>query len=114
MENCIFCKIIKGEIPVKVAYEDEKVLAFHDISPMAPVHILVISKKHLASLAEANKLSNEELGHIMQVISKLASELELEKKGYRVVTNCGDDAGQSVEHLHFHLLAGKKMKTELC
>ncbi|MEI7885640.1 MAG: histidine triad nucleotide-binding protein [Clostridia bacterium] len=114
MEDCIFCKIVKGEIPAKLAYEDAAVLAFHDISPMAPIHILIISKQHISSLIEANKLSEEELGHMLQVTSKLALELGLNENGYRVVTNCGNDGGQSVEHLHFHLLAGKIMNTELC
>ncbi|MBQ7491925.1 MAG: histidine triad nucleotide-binding protein [Clostridia bacterium] len=107
MENCIFCKIAAGEIPSKKIYEDEKVMAFYDIAPAAPVHVLVIPKEHV--LESAREITGEHaalIGHIYQVIARLASELGLDC-GYRVVTNVGSDAGQTVMHLHFHLLGGK-------
>ena len=98
MDDCLFCKIVKGEIPSKKVYEDEKVYAFYDIEPAAPGHFLVIPKE----VTEENRAI---IGYIYQVIAKLARELKLDK-GYRVVTNCGEDAGQTVQHIHFHVLAG--------
>ena len=110
MENdCIFCKIIKGEIPSNKVYEDEEILAFYDINPAAPIHILVIPKKHIESLA---KIENEDevlLGKIHKIINKIAEEKGFKEKGYRVIINCGEDGGQEVKHLHFHILAGKKL-----
>ncbi len=110
MENdCIFCKIIKGEIPSNKVYEDEEILAFYDINPAAPIHILVIPKKHIESLA---KIGNEDevlLGKIHRIINKVAEEKGFKEKGYRVIINCGEDGGQEVKHLHFHILAGKKL-----
>jgi len=104
--DCIFCKIVNGEIPSKKVYEDEQVYAFYDIEPQAPVHILVIPKQHImASAREINAENGAVIAHIYQVIAKLAEELKLDG-GYRVVTNAGADAGQTVLHLHFHLLAG--------
>ena len=107
--DCIFCKIVSGEIPSKKVYEDELVYAFYDIEPAAPVHILVIPKEHvLCSAREIKREHYELLGHIYEVIGRLADELGLDG-GYRVVTNSGNDAGQTVKHLHFHLLAGGKL-----
>lgn len=106
--DCLFCKMISGEIPVNSLYEDEKVLAFYDIAPQAPVHFLVIPKQHIVSAAEIRPENMEIVGHIFMVIAKLAQQLQLEK-GYRVVTNSGEDAGQSVHHLHFHVLAKRKL-----
>ena len=107
MDNCIFCKIVKGEIPSKKIYEDDLVMAFYDVAPAAPVHVLVIPKEHVLESARAIKAEHAALiGHIYTVIAKLADELGLEG-GYRVVTNAGADAGQTVMHLHFHLLGGK-------
>ena len=105
--DCLFCRIIAGEIPSKKVYEDDTMLAFHDINPEAPVHVLVIPKEHVLESARAVKAEHAALiGHIYTVIAKLADELGLDG-GYRVVTNAGPDAGQTVMHLHFHLLGGK-------
>ena len=109
MEECLFCKIVNGEIPSKKVYEDEDVLAFHDINPEAPIHILVVPKKHITSLAHINVEDEELIGKIFGAINKI-SELEgFKNEGYRVVNNCGENGGQSVKHLHFHILAGKKL-----
>ena len=106
MDDCLFCKIVKGEIPSKKVYEDEKVYAYYDIEPAAPVHFLVIPKEHImSSCGEVTEENSAIIGYIYQVIAKLARELKLDK-GYRVVTNCGEDAGQTVQHIHFHVLAG--------
>lgn len=108
MSDCIFCKIVKGEIPSKKAYEDEEILAFHDINPAAPAHVLVIPKVHIASLDDLREEDQRIVGKIYGVIKVLAQELKL-GQGYRVVNNCGPDGGQTVAHLHFHLLGGRKM-----
>lgn len=104
--DCLFCKIIAGEIPSKKAYEDEQVYAFYDIDPQAPVHILIIPKAHITSAAQITAENSAVVAHIFEVAAKLSQELGL-KDGFRVVTNCGDSAGQSVKHLHFHLLGGR-------
>ena len=109
MEDCIFCKIIKREIPASIVYEDEEIIAFKDIQPAAPIHILVIPKKHIASLAELNENDELLIGKIYTVINKVAEAQGVKEKGYRVIVNCGKDGGQEVGHLHFHLLAGKKL-----
>lgn len=106
--NCIFCKIVDGSIPSKKAYEDEKVLAFYDLEPQAPVHVLIVPKQHIASVNDLNEENSAVVAHIFEVAAKIAQELGL-KNGYRIVTNCGEDAGQSVQHLHFHLLGGRSM-----
>ena len=108
MEDCLFCKIIKGEIPSNKVYEDEEILAFKDINPVAPIHILVIPKKHIGSLAHMEKEDEIIVGKIYGVINKIAEEQGFKENGYRVIVNCGKDAGQEVMHLHFHLLAGTK------
>ena len=108
MSDCLFCKIAAGEIPAKLVHEDEDVIAFHDISPQAPVHVLVVPRRHLASLDEAVAEDGELLGRILLTIRRLARELGVES-GYRVVNNCGASAGQSVFHIHFHLLGGRPM-----
>lgn len=112
MENCLFCKIVKGDIPSNKVYEDEKILAFRDIAPMAPTHILVIPKCHIGSVAEVNAENAELVAHIFTVIPKIA-EAEGLTGGFRVVSNCGPDAGQTVHHLHFHILGGKQLSTEM-
>ncbi len=109
MEECLFCKIIKGEIPSNKVYEDEEVLAFYDITPQAPIHILVIPKKHITSLAYLEKEDETLIGKIYSVINKIAEEKGFKQDGYRVVTNCGKNGGQTVMHLHFHILAGKEL-----
>ena len=106
MSDCIFCKIAAGEIPSKKAYEDETVLAFYDLDPQAPVHVLVIPKAHIPSAAAVTPENSAVVAHIFEVIARLGDELGL-KEGFRVVTNCGVSAGQSVPHLHFHLLGGR-------
>ena len=108
MEDCLFCKIIKGEVPSNNLYEDEEILAFNDINPAAPIHILVIPKKHINSLAEIEKEDEILIGKIYGVINKIAEEKGFKENGYRVIVNCGKDAGQEVMHLHFHVLAGAK------
>ena len=104
---CLFCKIAAGEIPSTKVYEDELVYAFRDIAPQAPTHILVIPKKHLASVAEVTEDNAAVVAHIFAVISKVTKQLGLES--YRVVSNIGEQAGQSVHHLHFHVLSGRDM-----
>lgn len=106
--DCLFCKIAAGEIPSKKIYEDDKVLAFYDIDPKAPVHFLVIPKQHIPSADYITAENSAIVGHVFEVIAKIAAELKLEK-GYRVVNNCGEQGGQTVEHLHFHILAGRSL-----
>lgn len=109
MEDCVFCKIIKKEIPADIVYEDDEILSFKDINPAAPIHILVIPKKHIKSLAELEKEDEALIGKIYTIINKVADGQGVKEKGYRVIVNCGEDGGQEVGHLHFHLLAGKKL-----
>ena len=113
MKDCLFCKIIAGEIPSTKVYEDDKILAFKDINPQAPVHILVIPKQHLDSLDMIDENTAPVIGDIMLVIKRLAAEFHLEG-GYRVVTNIGENAGQSVKHLHFHLIGGEPLNIKMC
>ncbi len=113
MENCIFCKIIKGEIPSEKVYEDDEILAFKDINPAAPIHILVIPKKHIKSLLDLEETDYELVAKIQKVINTLAKQLKIEEEGFRVIVNCGKDAGQEVMHLHYHLLAGRKLGSKI-
>ncbi len=108
-ENCVFCKIVKGEIPSTKVYEDDKVLAFKDIEPIAPIHILVIPKVHIKSLLELE--DDDLLIHMHKVIKSIAKEQGIDEKGFRVLTNVGEDGGQAVKHLHFHILGGTKLPT---
>lgn len=105
--NCLFCKIVKGEIPAKILYKDEKCVAFNDIDPQAPTHFLVIPKAHIGSVSEITEDNSGVAAHIFEVIAKLSKELGLDS--YRVVSNIGEQAGQSVFHLHFHVLSGRDM-----
>ncbi len=114
MDDCLFCKIIKKEIPSKVVYEDDTVLAFRDINPVAPVHILVIPKKHIGSVVELTNEDEAVVGKIYTIINKIAKQEGIVEKGFRVIVNCGEDGGQEVKHLHFHLLGGKKLGTKIC
>ena len=107
MENCLFCKIIAGEIPSNKVYEDEQCLAFYDIDPQAPTHFLVIPKAHIGSVSEVNGTNSAVVAHIFEVIARLAADMGMDS--YRVVSNIGDQAGQSVHHLHFHVLSGRDM-----
>ena len=113
MEDCVFCKIIKGEIPSTKVYEDEEILAFKDINPVTPVHILVIPKKHITSLNEIELEDQMLIGKIFTVIKKIAKDQGIAENGYRVIANCGEDGGQEVKHLHFHILGGKKLGTKV-
>lgn len=110
--SCLFCKIVAGEIPSTKVYEDEQILAFRDIAPQAPTHILVIPKVHIASVAEITGEHVALIGHILTKIPEIARAEGLEN-GYRVVSNCGEDAGQTVPHLHFHILGGKPLSTQM-
>ena len=110
--DCLFCKIIKGEIPSNKVYEDDMVYAFHDISPIAPVHFLVIPKEHISGAAAVTPENSAVIAHIFEVIAKVTAEMGLEG-GYRVITNNGDDAGQTVKHLHFHILGGIQMSERI-
>ena len=112
MENCLFCKIIAGDIPSTKVYEDETVFAFRDIAPQAPTHILVIPKAHISGCNGVNAENSAVVAHIFEVIPQIAAAEGL-TGGYRVVSNCGDDAGQTVHHLHFHILGGKKLALEM-
>ena len=104
--DCIFCKIANGEIPSNKVYEDDKVVAFYDLEPQAPVHILVIPKEHIASAAEINESNSAVIAHVFEVAAKIAKDLNL-NEGFRIVNNCGDCAGQTVKHIHFHLMGGR-------
>ncbi len=106
-ENCIFCKIIKKEIPSEIVFEDDEVIAFRDINPVAPVHVLVIPKKHISSLIDLKDEDLHIIGKIYKVINEIAKKEGIKENGFRVIVNCGKDGGQVVEHLHFHLLGGK-------
>ena len=106
--DCIFCKIASGAIPSNKAYEDDKVLAFYDLDPQAPTHILIIPKEHIESAKFITAENSGIVAHIFEVAAKLAEELKLEN-GFRIVNNCGADGGQTVMHLHFHLLGGRSM-----
>ena len=108
--DCIFCKIVNGDIPSNKIYEDDKVLAFHDISPEAPIHFLVIPKEHIKSANDINEKNSHIISHIFLVINKLVRELNIAETGYRIVNNCGKDGGQTVNHIHFHVLGQRDLK----
>jgi len=109
MTDCIFCKMVSGEIRPRVAYEDDEVFAFHDVNPQAPVHVLVIPRRHVATLNDASDEDAALLGRLVLAARRLASELGVNESGYRTVINCNADAGQSVFHVHLHLLGGRPM-----
>lgn len=108
MEDCIFCKIIKKEIPVSLVFENEKIIAFNDINPQAPVHILIIPKKHIPTLLDFSKKDISIIQEVFLNIPSLVCQFGIKERGFRIVMNCNQDAGQSVFHLHFHLLGGRK------
>ncbi|ADL12151.1 histidine triad nucleotide-binding protein [Acetohalobium arabaticum] len=110
MSNCIFCKIANHEMDSDIVYEDEKVVAFRDLEPQAPVHILIVPKKHIATVLDLAEEDNELVGHIYQVASKIAEEEGIAEDGFRVVNNCNEAGGQTVFHLHFHLLGGRDLQ----
>ena len=107
MEDCIFRKIIKGDIPSNKVYEDDDVLAFYDINPVTPIHILVIPKKHISKLTDLSVEDEVIIGKIYTAINKIAKQVGFAEEGFRVITNCGENGGQEVMHIHFHVLGGK-------
>lgn len=109
MSDCLFCKIAAREIPSAVVYEDDAILAFKDISPQAPVHVLIIPKQHLTSAMDLNEENADLISKIFLTASKLAREFGIDQSGFRIVNNCGKDGGQSVGHIHFHLLGGREL-----
>lgn len=112
MADCIFCGIADGSIPSKKVYEDDKILAFYDLEPQAPVHVLVIPKQHICCANKVTEANADVIAHIFTKIPVIAKELGLDN-GYRIVNNCGDDGCQSVKHMHFHLLGGKKLSASM-
>ncbi|HXG30034.1 MAG TPA: histidine triad nucleotide-binding protein [Thermodesulfobacteriota bacterium] len=110
MKDCVFCKIVSKESPASIVYEDDISIAFKDINPQAPIHILVIPKRHIRTIAETTEEDKPLLGHLIHVARKIAEQLNISKKGFRLVANCGLESGQSVWHIHLHLLGGRKMK----
>jgi len=110
MDKCIFCQIIEHKIPAQIVLENEEIIAFRDINPQAPVHILIIPKKHISSLIELNKNHDELIGQICRVAKELAKKESIDSSGFRLVVNTGPNAGQAVNHIHFHLLGGRKLK----
>ena len=111
--DCIFCKIIAGEIPSTKVYEDDSVFAFRDINPMAPSHVIVVPKEHICCANKINEDNVALIGKIFTAIPKIAEQEGIAESGYRVINNCGDDAGQTVKHIHFHVLGGRKLPVEI-
>lgn len=109
MEECLFCKIVRREIPAQVVYEDDELLAFKDVNPGAPVHVLLIPKRHIPGVTSLTEADKELIGRIILTAKDLAREMSIAEAGFRTVVNCGENAGQSVPHLHFHLLGGRPM-----
>lgn len=107
--DCLFCKIISGDIPAKVIYKDDKVVAFDDINPQAPQHKLIVPRKHIATLNELHAEDNELVGYMVQTAAKIAKDLGIAEEGYRVVLNCNAGAGQTVFHIHAHIIGGRRM-----
>ncbi|MDO5718800.1 MAG: histidine triad nucleotide-binding protein [Tissierellia bacterium] len=107
--DCIFCKIANGEIPTEMIYEDDTKAVFKDLNPQAPVHLLVIPKEHISSNNEIDSENKQIVGEIFELIKNLAREMNFDKNGYRIVNNCGNDGGQTVKHLHYHVLAGRNL-----
>jgi histidine triad (HIT) family protein len=108
--DCLFCKIIDGSIPATMAYQDDQVIAFDDINPQAPYHKLIVPRKHIATLNDLQQEDGALIGHMVQTAKKLAAELKLADDGYRIVMNCNAGAGQTVFHIHLHMLGGRQMK----
>ena len=107
--ECVFCKIINKELPAEIVYEDEKVIAFNDIKPIAPVHILIVPREHIGSVNELREEHKELMGHMVLAASKIAQQQGISKSGYRLIFNTGYDAGQTVDHIHLHLIGGKQL-----
>jgi len=108
-QDCLFCKIAAKEIPAKVVYEDEKIIAIEDINPVAPIHILLIPKEHIGSLDDVTNNNIDLLGHIQVVSARIARDMKISEQGYRLVNNCGEWGGQTVLHIHYHLLGGREL-----
>jgi histidine triad (HIT) family protein len=113
MSDCIFCKIVSGEIPCSLVYQDDLVMAFKDINPLAPVHVLVIPKHHIESAQDINEGNSQVIGYIFEKIPDIAEKAGIAESGYRIITNIGKDGGQLVPHLHFHILGGRKLESAL-
>lgn len=113
MDTCLFCKIIGGEIPSQKVYEDEHCYAFHDIHPQAPVHVLILPKKHVSGLNDLESLSHQELSACLRAAHHIALQEGIAESGWRLLSNCGPDACQSVAHLHFHLLGGRQLSEKM-
>ena len=111
--DCIFCQIIAGKIPCEIIYQDEEAVAFRDINPQAPIHLLIIPKRHIPSLTHLSEADSPLIGHMVNVANQLAKKEGISEKGYRLVINCGEQGGQLVPHLHMHLLGGRKLSDEL-
>lgn len=109
MSDCIFCKIIDKKIPARIVYEDEHALAFEDVNPQAPVHTLVIPRKHIPTLLDIKEEDNNLIGHLVKVATKVATDKGIAERGFRVVTNCNPESGQTVYHIHLHVLGGRQM-----
>jgi Diadenosine tetraphosphate (Ap4A) hydrolase and other HIT family hydrolases len=107
MDNCIFCKIIQGDIPCSKVYEDEKIIAFNDINPEAPIHVIIIPKEHINSVNDLTEANADIVSYIFVKTKEIANKLGIGESGYRLVSNCGEHGGQTVQHLHFHLLGGR-------
>ncbi|HIC87680.1 MAG TPA: histidine triad nucleotide-binding protein [Aquificae bacterium] len=114
MKNCIFCKIINKELPSEIVYEDDKVIAFKDINPQAPIHILICPKKHIETINDLKEEDKDIIGHIFLVAKKIAKDLNVDKRGYRIIVNCNKEGGQEIYHIHFHFLAGKPLGKLVC
>ncbi|MEW6739869.1 MAG: histidine triad nucleotide-binding protein [Nitrospirota bacterium] len=109
MSDCIFCKIIDKKIPARIIYEDEHAIAFEDVNPQAPVHTLVIPRKHIPTLLDIKEEDNNLIGHLVKVANKIANDKGIAERGFRVVTNCNPESGQTVYHIHLHILGGRQM-----
>jgi len=112
-EDCIFCRIVAGKVPSEIRYQDEEVIAFRDINPKAPIHLLIVSKKHIPSLLQITQAESPLIGHMVTVANELAKKEGISEKGYRLIINCGKEGGQLVPHLHMHFLAGRKLSDKL-
>ena len=112
--ECVFCRIVAGELPSDTLYQDEQIMAFRDINPLAPTHVLIIPKRHINSLADLSDDETQIIGHMAEVANRLARQEGVAKKGYRLVVSSGEDGGQVVPHLHMHLLGGRRLSDRLC
>ena len=111
--DCIFCQIVAGKLPSEILYQDEEIIAFRDINPQAPTHILIIPKKHIPSLAHLSEAESPLIGHMAKIANRLAKEEGISERGYRLVVSCGEEGGQLVPHLHMHLLGGRRLSSGL-